>query len=213
MVFALLPHRLLGIGYSEVALETRHVFCRIALWDSVYPGHLCICDGNENGEKRNRFRSAKTWLHVLWRTPQHHDFRFLFLNFDTVFYNSTTVRRICQHWTNWTKRRELKAVKHTSFKFQLKLVMWIRVLPIFVAIIPLLTYCINCRLSWSWIPIRTTSKFKERKKTFLVSCFVLHKTWNLAFLCSDGKEMYKKVWCTCIVCSFAALFSVAVVVA
>ena len=60
MVLALLPHRLLGIGYSEVALETRHVFCRIALWDSVYSGHLCICDGNENGEKRNRFRSAKT---------------------------------------------------------------------------------------------------------------------------------------------------------
>ena len=29
MVLALLPHRLLGIGYSEVALETRHVFVEL----------------------------------------------------------------------------------------------------------------------------------------------------------------------------------------
>ena len=72
MVLALLPHGLLGIGYSEVALETESVFCRIALWDSVYPGRLCTGtwgslsnddgDSNENGKKRNRFRLAKQQL-------------------------------------------------------------------------------------------------------------------------------------------------------
>ena len=54
MVFALLPQRLLGIGYSEVALETRPVFCRIALRESVYPSHLCIGTwlslSNDNGD-------------------------------------------------------------------------------------------------------------------------------------------------------------------
>ena len=53
MVLALLPHRLLGIGYSEVALETRPVFCLIALRESVYPSHLCIGTwlslSNDNG--------------------------------------------------------------------------------------------------------------------------------------------------------------------
>ena len=53
MVLARLRHGLLGIGYSEVALETRPVFCRIALLESVYPSHLCmgtwLSSSNDNG--------------------------------------------------------------------------------------------------------------------------------------------------------------------
>ena len=40
----------------------------------------------------------------LWRTwIMDNDFLFLFLNFDTVFYNSAPEKKNCQHLTNWTR--------------------------------------------------------------------------------------------------------------
>ena len=59
--------------------------------------HFCIF--------RSRHRTTTTWkclFYVLPRT-QDDDFLFLFLNFDTVFYNSTPEKDSCQHSTNWTK--------------------------------------------------------------------------------------------------------------
>ena len=49
-----------------------------------------------------RLRRENAFFYVLPRT-QDDDFLFLFLNFDTVFYNSTPEKDSCQHSTNWTK--------------------------------------------------------------------------------------------------------------
>ena len=48
---------------------------------------------------------------------------------------------------------------------------------------------------WSWI-VKTVSKFRKRTRKSLSCVCVLHKTWNFtSWSCSDGNEMYKKVWC------------------
>ena len=50
--------------------------------------------------------------------------------------------------------------------------------------------------------LSTISKFIKRNIILSLLAYVLHKTWNYIgiftrYSCSDGKEMYKKAWCTC----------------
>ena len=69
-----------------------------------------------------------------------------------------------------------------------KLSVWCKILIWFNS----LTLSNASKLFW------TISKFMERMSLLLL-VYVLHKTWNWSFTGSravDGKEMYKKAWCT-----------------
>ena len=69
----------------------------------------------------------------------------------------------------------------------------------FVAFIPI-RWNVKCRpISLELISWEPDSNFRKRKKNSSSLVYVLHKAWNQAFShkCSDGKEMYKKAWCTC----------------
>ena len=58
---------------------------------------------------------------------------------------------------------------------------------------------VKCRpISLEFISREPQSNFRKRKKNSSSLGYVLHKAWNQAFSqkCSDGKEMYKKAWCT-----------------
>ena len=53
---------------------------------------------------------------------------------------------------------------------------------------------------WSWI-LKDCIKVQEKKKKVFVLCSRPRQNVNLGtctlWSCSDGKEMYKKAWCTC----------------
>ena len=55
-------------------------------------------------------------------------------------------------------------------------------------------------LFWSWISINHI-QVHEEKENFVIACLHLSQNVKLGIfmwqLCSESKEMYKKVWCTC----------------
>ena len=64
----------------------------------------------------------------------------------------------------------------------------------------LLTLSNASDLLWRWISINHIQVHTE-KENFVIACLRLSQNVKLGILmwqsCSDGKEMYKKAWCTC----------------
>ena len=79
---------------------------------------------------------------------------------------------------------------------------WIHILSVSIVIIPTrITYFVNAsELFWSWISINHI-QVHEEKETFVIASLRLSQNVKLGIFiwqsCSDSKEMYKKVWCTC----------------
>ena len=86
----------------------------------------------------------------------------------------------------------------------LKAVNWIRVSSNFVAFIPVRWKC-QMLANFSGVYfLGTALKFTKTKKNSSSLVYVLYNI-NVQFgifMCSDGKEMYKKAWCTCKVVFF-----------
>ena len=69
---------------------------------------------------------------------------------------------------------------------------WIHVLLMFLRFFQL-TWLDVGELSWNWLPTNHT-QVKKEKENFVVTSW--SPPWNVTS-CSNGREVYKKLWCTC----------------